>query len=280
MNLTQLKQTAKQNLSGYWGTAILASVISNFVTSGFQLLGQLITALSSILSIFSFFLLPIQVGLNRFFLDLNEGKKPSVDRVFYGFQNGRYGRNLGTMVLMILLLILWVVFTIFLLAIPAIVKALAYAMTPYILADPDFDDVPSGEVITLSRKMMDGYKMTLFGIQLYYTWWYGLAVGIGTTMVTLGANVDIGYAIISIATLLFTFYTTPLLQSTIAAFYQNARQPFARRLNDLQDESVRPTPIDDPLAWPKPENEDLYYGDPEDKSEPSSDDDDDPFFGK
>jgi hypothetical protein len=119
----------------------------------------------------------------------------------------------------------------------------------------------------------------LFGIQLYYTWWYAIAAGIGTSMISFGANADIGYAIVSIATLVFTFYTTPLLQSTVAAFYMGIRSPFVNTKGDVR--SGAPKPRDnDPLAWPASTDDDLYYKgtDEEPESPDKQDEDDDPFF--
>ena len=61
-----------------------------------------------------------------------------------------------------------------LLIIPGIIKACAYSMTFYILAENK--GMPVLEAITLSRKMMDGHKMDFFLLGLSFIGWLVLVV--------------------------------------------------------------------------------------------------------
>ena len=64
--------------------------------------------------------------------------------------------------------------------IPGIVKAYSYAMTPYIVHDNP--EMPVRECIRQSQRMMKGYKMKLFLLDLSFIGWILLGIfsfGIG-----------------------------------------------------------------------------------------------------
>lgn len=90
----------------------------------------------------------------------------------------------------------------FLLLIPAIIKSLSYFCTEYILADAP--NVGAIEALTLSKKMMVGYKWKLFVLGLTF----------------------IGWAILSVITvgILWIFYTGPYMSATFAGFYEEVKQ--------------------------------------------------------
>lgn len=282
--MIQLAQQARKHLKGQWGTAIIAVFIVNLVSNGPNLVVQLVPStsyelllLANLFSITSLFLLPAQVGLARFFLDLQESLKPSVDQVFYGFKNSRYGRSLGALLLMNLFIFLWAL----LLIIPGIVKTFAYAMTPYILADPKYDHVPPAETITISKRLMEGHKAELFGIQIYYTWWIIITVPIGAVLIAFGTLAELGYAIIAITVVILTFYVGPLVQQITAEFYRKlSKRPEPRPMNE-SGEGFNPTDdthqFNDPLAWY--DQLDETTNDEEEPEPPKDKDDDNPFYG-
>ena len=290
MDFKTLRQTAKQHLEGKWGVAIMASVIVGLVINGPNFLIQSLMALgpawgllASLLSIVTLLLMPMQIGLIRVFLDFVEGKDVNLDRVFYGFKHGMYGRNLGVLILMSILIVLWAL----LLVIPAIIKAMAYAMTPYILADPKYNRVASGSVITISRRLMDGNKLRLFGIQLYYTWWYVITMSASSVMLAFDFEPEISYAIWGISTVIYTFYTTPLLQSVTTTFYKSISTPPNPPASEGMEESPEQPLIPprkqtyDPLSW---DYEDDWSDHPKQELPPQpeepedKEDEDDPFF--
>jgi uncharacterized membrane protein len=282
--MIRLAEQAKKHLQGQWGTAIIAVLIVNFVTSGPNLLIQLVPStsyelllLANLFSLTSIFLLPAQIGLARFFLDIQEDLKPGVDQVFYGFKNGRYVRSLGGLLLMNVFVFLWTLLFI----IPGIIKMYAYAMTPYILADPKYDHVPTAETITISRRLMEGHKAELFGIQLFYTWWLIVTIPIAAVLIAFGSFAELGYAILAITIVVLTFYISPLLQQITAEFYRSlSKKQVPNTLDDPLDQDLSEDlhQLNDPLAW----YDDLDSSpDLEEDISPESDeedDDDNPFY--
>ena len=68
--------------------------------------------------------------------------------------------------------------------IPGIIKSCSYALTFYIRADNP--SLSATEAITESRRMMDGYKMKYFMLQLSFIGWIivgALCLGVGTLWV-------------------------------------------------------------------------------------------------
>ncbi len=134
----------------------------------------------------------IQVGHIRYYLE-NREHKTNVGQLFYGFQNGRY----GTTVLIMFLRGLYVFGWSLLLLVPGIIKAYAYSMVPYILAEnPELD---RKRIFELSSKMMEGHKWEAFELSLSFIGWVFL--GVFTSGMT---NI---------------FYTQPYLCATFAEFY-------------------------------------------------------------
>ena len=88
--------------------------------------------------------------------------------------------NLITALLQVIFIALWSM----LFFIPGIVKTYSYAMTFYVKCDhPEYT---ATQAITESRKLMDGYKMKLFLLQLSFIGWMivgSLCFGIGTLWV-------------------------------------------------------------------------------------------------
>lgn len=81
-----------------------------------------------------------------------------------------YWRNVGGILWRDLFIFLWSL----LFVIPGIVKAYAYYLTPYILAE--YPNVPATEALKLSMRMTDGYKSELFVLDLSFIGWNILSV--------------------------------------------------------------------------------------------------------
>lgn len=109
----------------------------------------------------------LSIGCSKFFLRNAQGSA-TLDQVLDGFR-GSYGRNVLTMFLMKLYVVLWSL----LLVIPGIVKAYSYMLVPYILADNP--DIPRGEALRLSEKLMIGNKMNAFVLDLSFLGWHILS---------------------------------------------------------------------------------------------------------
>lgn len=152
----EIKKLAQnQFVSNYWmcvGAFVvyyLAFTAISFITMG---IGTLLL------------LPPLTVGLSYFSLSIYRGKPSSIEGIFTeGFSN--YGRKLGGILWMELFIFLWSL----LFVIPGIIKAIAYSLTPYILAD--CPEVTATEALKLSMRMTQGYKGDIFVMYLSFFGW-------------------------------------------------------------------------------------------------------------
>lgn len=188
MDIRQLKQTAKQNFKAQYGMALLISFLPSAALAALGL-----TGIGLILT------LPVQVGVALAFLQINRDEVTSLNVLIKGFSPESYINNVIQLFLTGLFIVLWSL----LLIIPGIIKAYAYALVPYLLAD---DDVQETDVITLSRRMMNGNKGKLFWLHLTFIGWFILSI------LTLG--------------LVFVLYVNPYLQSVTASFYQEVKKNY------------------------------------------------------
>lgn len=139
---------------------------------------------------------PLLVGQSIYLMDMIEinpdGKK--IELIIEGFKKS-FVNSLVAMLLVGIFTFLWTLLFI----IPGIVKSLAYAMTPYIIAsDPSIDAM---KAIDKSQEMMKGHKMELFLLYLSFLGWFILAA-------------------ITVVGLIFL---VPYIQTTVANFYIELR---------------------------------------------------------
>ena len=113
----------------------------------------------------AFVLVPVlTVGCNFVMSSMFIGNKGSIGDMFtQGFAN--FPRKLGGFLWMELFISLWSL----LFWIPGIVKALAYSMTPYILANEP--NVKAKDALKLSMRMTQGYKAEIFVFYLSFIGW-------------------------------------------------------------------------------------------------------------
>ena len=162
----ELKETAKLQLRGRWGNAILATF----------LIGLIIGAVSGVLSFIPglgiltvLLTAPLQIGLIIFFLAfVRNPQKQDIDKAFSGFNI--YGKSLGIVLWTYLWTFLWTLLFI----IPGIVKALAYSQSYYIIADNP--NIKVTDALKISMKMTNGYKWDIFIMGLSFIGWALLAV--------------------------------------------------------------------------------------------------------
>lgn len=193
MRNSMIKQSAKVNLQGKYGIAILALLI---------VLALSYAATSLSVGLAWVFVLPVYIGYAKFHTILAQNDEPDVDVMFDGFRD-RYFDHVLVMLLQKLFIFLWSL----LLIIPGLVKAFSYAMVPYILQDQDYD-VFGTDAITVSREMMDGYKGKLFMLHLSFIGWYIL------TVLTLG---------------LLALYVQPYVKQSEAIFYQDVKLSYVQK---------------------------------------------------
>jgi uncharacterized membrane protein len=246
MTFKDIRKSAILHLQGNWGIAIMAMLIANLISSGPTLLIQLNVINTNARLLYEFFqlasyasilLIPVIVGYTRIHLDLAEAKIPDLDRMYYAFKKGKYAKSLLALFLMSLFQALWFL----LLIIPGIIKSFAYALTPYILADPDMDHLDGTEPITRSRELMDGHKMEYFLLILSFTWWI-IPVMVGALLILVSTmdidldSVDTFITIYGIIMTVLMFIIMPFVKQVTAEFYVQLKGSQERAMRRLHPE--------------------------------------------
>ncbi len=146
-----------------------------FSYSRYIVVGGMMAVLGQLSFLMAIFLYPpVIVGYVSFALRIYRGEQGDISTMFrMGFFN--YWRKVGGILWMYLFTFLWTM----LFVIPGIVKAMAYFMTPYILAD--CPNVTATDALKLSMRMTYGYKGEIFVMCLSFLGWAilsGLTFGI------------------------------------------------------------------------------------------------------
>lgn len=190
MTNSELRRTARRHLEGRWGDLVLVTflyyIISSALSFPFQLgMDESIWKAfpipfewkAPVISggcVLLFLLLPLQWGYQVTFLRAWREEPADIATLFHGY--GDFWRIFSTMFLQQLYILLWTL----LLIVPGVVKALSYAMTPYILRD--HPELSRRAAIHLSREIMAGNKGRLLLLWLSFLGWAVLALftcGIG-----------------------------------------------------------------------------------------------------
>ena len=186
MNRIELKNRAKQSLTGNWGAAILGLVIYGAIVS-----------LLSTTGVGSFVTGLVSLGYISLYISLLRGKTPTFEGSISAITE-----NIGTKFVSTLLVMLYTFLWSLLFIIPGIVKSYSYAMTPYILLDRP--ELSATDAIKESEKMMNGHKMELFILDLSFIGWILLSI------LTCG---------------ILVLYVEPYMMATKSAFYLELKGP-------------------------------------------------------
>ncbi len=185
----QIKEQAKKNFSAQYWMCVGAFVLYTLIVGA----ASQMTA-----GIGAFFLAPpMIVGFYSFSLKVYRGQEADIGGMFSdGFSD--YWRNVGGVLWMQLWIFIWSLLFI----IPGIIKAFAYFMAPYILADSR--NVSATQALKLSMKMTKGYKGKIFVMLLSFIGWLILT---GLT-----------FGILSI------FWTGPYIETSFAGMYDELKK--------------------------------------------------------
>ena len=184
---SELREDAREQLSGKWGGAILACVVYSIISSAASGLGGIGSLILGG---------PLDLGLAAYFITLKRKKNAQMEDLFRGFSS--FERALVLHIVRMIFIILWSL----LFVIPGIVAALRYSMAMYILHDnPELSGM---DALNQSKEMMDGRKGKLFGLYLSFIGWAILC------LFTLG----IGY-----------LWLVPYMKASEANFYENLATP-------------------------------------------------------
>lgn len=192
---SELRAVSRTTLSGNWMMAALATLVYLLIAGGVSS----IPVAGSVLAIIITY--PLAYGFAILFLDLfREGKPIDIGKLFDGFKD--FGRVWETLILVAIYTILWTC----LLIIPGIVKSYSYALTPFILKDEP--ELKYNAAIEKSMRMMDGYKMKLFLLDLSFIGWMILSI------LTLGIGL---------------LFLQPYMNTARAAFYEDLKAELSDR---------------------------------------------------
>ena len=183
----EIKEQAKKNFTAqYW-----------LCVGAFVLYMLIVGAASDLFLGVVFLAPPMMVGYYSFSLKVYRGQQADIGQMFVdGFSS--YWRNVGGVLWMQLWIFIWSLLFI----IPGIIKAFAYFMAPYILADSK--NVSATQALKLSMKMTKGYKGKIFVMMLSFIGW-----GILTVLT---------FGILSI------FWTGPYVQTSFAGMYDELKK--------------------------------------------------------
>lgn len=202
----QLRDKGASDLSGRWGEAalltflyyVIASIFSGTVTAGGDIF---VPGLGTVLSVL---LIPMGWGFSVAFLDNH--RKTTDDPFHIGCLIDGY-RDFARIFLTLLLSAVYTLLWALLLIVPGIIKALSYAMTPFILRD--HPELQYNAAIEKSMAMMDGHKADLFWLYLSFIGWFILCC----------FTLCIGF-----------FWLQPYVNSTLANFYEEVKAEFEGRV--------------------------------------------------
>lgn len=176
MNRAELKSTAKEQLRGRWGLAIITVLVSNLIINSYNMfkgvdfvieISENLTLTLNLISLI--FGGVVSTGLSKFLLNFTTNREePKFADLFSQFKI--FFKALGLFILMGIAIILGTLFFI----IPGIIVALMFSQAFYILAE----DPNKGifECLEESSNLMHGYKWELFVLQLSFIGWELLAV--------------------------------------------------------------------------------------------------------
>ena len=160
MDIYEFKRTADEKLNGKWNEAALAYFLFSLVVG----------ALNSVGGIGMFILGgPLYLGYAMFIDKIYRGGRPNIPTIFKGF-NDKIGNAILLGLVSQIYLILWSMLFI----IPGIIKSFSYSMIYFIQMDNP--DMYYEDVITRSRKIMDGNKGRLFCLYFSYIGWFILSI--------------------------------------------------------------------------------------------------------
>jgi hypothetical protein len=144
-----------------------------------QIISIILLVIAVLIAIRIFIGYALEVGGRRYFVQSAQ-YRDNKGCFSFGFDQENYASIVKTMLVTGILIFLWTL----LLIIPGIIKAYAYRMVPYILADNP--KIGVREAISLSNKMTMGHKFDMFVLDLSFIGWYllgAVALGIGVLFV-------------------------------------------------------------------------------------------------
>lgn len=176
MDRVEIKKWAKEKIKGHIWELLIPIVVAGILTN--LTVGQQITTgadggasvqVSGGINL-GFFFYFVTVGLTYFMVKFINDEKHEFKDLFHFIND--YVRIFVVNLLQTIFIVLWAL----LLVIPGIIKAFAYALVPFLLADDKYKDLSYTEVLKKSEEMMNGHKMDYFVFCLSFIGWFLLAI--------------------------------------------------------------------------------------------------------
>ena len=201
----EIKSLAKEAFAQQRSTGILLILLYTVISWGISFFSSLLGWIPifgwAISLAASGFTLVLAVNMDGEFIKIFKRETADVGGIFTALAIN-FWRKLGGMAWMSLWIILWSL----LLVIPGIIKALAYFLTPYILAD--CPNVRATDALKLSMRITKGHKGDIFVMVLSFIGWLilsGFTFGI-----------------------LYIVYVGPYMNATYAGYYLELREKALR----------------------------------------------------
>lgn len=187
--------------------SVLLSITTATSAQDFTLIVFILQIVFRILSfIVNLLIIPLSLGLIKYFLMFAKSQKPSIANLFDGYKYS-FGNSILASILVSIYTFLWTL----LLIVPGIIKKYAYSMTLFIIADEP--NISANEAIKKSEAMMKGYKWNYFLLELSFIGWALLAI----------FTCGIGY-----------LWLTPYMQTTTLHFYLKVKEEYENKISDNQ----------------------------------------------
>lgn len=166
MYISDYRERAKESLSGRWLEPIMVNIIMILISASTGWVTEVIPQLSVFSIIISG---PLYLGVAFYFSQFIVNKDLGIRDMFYGF-NFLWGKSILLYFFTGLFTLLWLLCFI----VPGIIKAFAYSMAPYILAENP--NMTVFEALDESQAMMEGYKWDLFKLGFSFIGWFLLSL--------------------------------------------------------------------------------------------------------
>lgn len=154
ISIRDLTKQARLSLKNNWIKAIIPSVVLMVLTGGTAYVNNIGGLITFIITG------PLLLGYTKLILNLSRGNEAEVTEIFDGFND--FTRGLFTFAIISFFTTLWTMLFI----IPGIIKGISYSQAFFILQDKP--NIQPMQAIELSMKMMDGYKMDYFKLNLWF----------------------------------------------------------------------------------------------------------------
>lgn len=177
----QIRNISRALMKGNWTIGVTVTliyfVIASIAGASELVLNYFFKGIGSIVyfGLYLLVVLPLAFGFYIAFLRLCKEKSPlSLQDVLTPFKDRRYfAAGIYVQLLYTITIFLWSL----LLIVPGIIKACAYILAPFIVAENP--DISAREALKLSAKMMQGHKMQLFRIILTTIGWTLISIPFG-----------------------------------------------------------------------------------------------------